>query len=99
MSRTILLDAGPLGRLTAPPGKPGPATDCARWLAGRLAAGDRVLVPEITDYGTRRELVRAKTAKSVGRLDALSVTVGYLPLTTAVTRQAADLWATARQTG
>lgn len=81
---------------TAPPGKPGPTTDCARWLAGRLAAGDRVLVPEITDYETRRELVRAKKVKSVGRLDALALAVGYLALTTAVMRQAADLWATAR---
>lgn len=60
MSRVILPDSGPLGLLTAPPGKPGPATDCAHWLADRLAAGDRVLVPEITDYETRRELVRAK---------------------------------------
>lgn len=99
MSRVILLDSGPLGLLTAPPGMSGPTTDCTRWLAGRLAAGDRVLVPEITDYETRREQVRAKKAKRVGRLNALAATVCYLPLTTAVIRHAADLWATARQTG
>lgn len=99
MSRVILLDSGPLGLLTAPPGKPGPTTDCNRWLADRLAAGDRALVPEIADYETRRELVRARKAGSVGRLDALAAAVGYLPFTTAVMRRAADLWATARQTG
>lgn len=96
MSRVILPDSG---LLTAPPGKPGPATDCNRWLAGRLAAEDRVLVPEIADYETRRELVRAIKTASVGRLDALASAVGYLPVTTAVMRRAAALWATARQTG
>lgn len=99
MSRVILLDSGPPGLLTAPPGKPGPATDCSRWLAARLAAGDKVLVPEIADHETRRELVRAGKAKGVGRLDALAAAVGDLPLATAVMRRAADLWATARQTG
>lgn len=98
MSRVILLDSGPLGLLTAPPGKPGPTADCTRWPAVRLAAGDRVLMPEIADHEARRELVRAKKAKSVGRLGALAAAVDYLPLSTAVVRRAADLWATARQT-
>jgi hypothetical protein len=58
MSRAVLLDAAPLGLLTAPPRKPA-ARDCAHWLSGMMKAGARIIVPEITDYEVRRELIRA----------------------------------------
>jgi len=98
MTRAVLLDAAPLGLLTAPPRRPG-ARACSRWLAGLLTAGVRVIVPEITDYELRRELLRAGKTASVGRLDALGQTTEYLPLTTAAMRRAAELWALARQRG
>jgi hypothetical protein len=44
-------------------------------------------------------LLRANKPASVARLDALAAATEYLPLTTAGMRRAAELWATARQTG
>jgi hypothetical protein len=62
MSRTILLDTGPLGDLTNP--KASSATSAvAGWAAAMLRAGHRLVVPAIADYEVRRELERAgKTA-------------------------------------
>jgi len=76
------------------------------WLAGLLAAdpGREVYLPEIADYELRRKLLhltatgRAST-RAVERLDQLRATVVYLPLTTAVMRHAAELWADARTRG
>src|SRR5467141_1696819 len=99
MTHAIVLDAGPLGLLTAPPGKKGQITACTVWLASMLAAGVRVIVPEVADYEVRRELLRLKKTKSIARLDALGVTTEYLPLTTAAMRRAAEFWAQARQHG
>lgn len=98
MSKVVLLDAGPLGLLCAPPNRANVAT-CARWLAGLITAGVRVVVPEIADYEVRRELLRANKSTSVARLDALAAATEYLPLTTLAMRRAAELWAVARQTG
>jgi predicted nucleic acid-binding protein len=72
---------------------------CRRWLDDLLAAGRRVLIPEITDYEVRRELLRAKLAASVSFLDLLAQRAEYIPLTTAAMRKAAELWADARQRG
>ena len=58
-----------------------------------------MLVPEIADYEVRRELLRANKSRGVAKLDALASSVGYLPLTTAAVRKAAELWAEARQQG
>ena len=96
--RTILLDSAPLGLLSAPPSK----TDtqaCKAWLATLVGGGARVIVPEITDNELRRELVRARKASSVRRLDLLALSTEHLPLTTPLMRLAADLWAQARQAG
>ncbi len=59
----------------------------------------RVIIPEIADYEVRRELLRAKKMKGLAQLDALADLLEYLPITTAAMRQAAQFWATARQTG
>lgn len=98
MTRTVLLDAGPLGLLTAPPRRQD-ARACCQWLAGLIGGKVRILVPEITDYELRRELLRAGKARSVQRLDALGQAAEYLPITTAAMRRAAELWAQARQQG
>jgi predicted nucleic acid-binding protein len=98
MSRAVLLDAAPLGLLAAPPRKAA-ARDCAVWLAGLMNVGTRIIVPEITDYEVRRELIRAGKTRSVKRLDALALATEYLPITTAAMRRAAELWAQARQQG
>ena len=98
MSRAVLLDAGSLGLVTNPR-RSVRSTACAHWLQGLIAAGARVLLPEIADYEVRRELLRANKAKGLARLDALAGLLEYLPLTTAAMRQAALFWAQARQQG
>lgn len=71
-----------------------------RNLVGRAdAAGRRVVVPEITDYEVRRELLRLGRSRAIARLDALAQATEYVPITTAAMRKAADLWAQARQQG
>jgi predicted nucleic acid-binding protein len=98
VSRTILLDAGPLGLVTNPKRSP-QSLACAQWLQAHIASGARVILPEISDYEVRRELLRAQKAKGIERLDALAGLLQYLPLSTAAIRQAAILWAKARQQG
>jgi predicted nucleic acid-binding protein len=99
MSRVVLLDSGPLGLLSSPPGKKGQIAICSGWLVALLAGGVRVVVPEIADYEVRRELLRLQKTKSIARLDALAAATEYLPLTTPSMRRAAELWAQARQQG
>jgi hypothetical protein len=75
------------------------AEQCQLWLTRLLAGGHHAAVPEIADYEVRRELLRIGSAAGIARLDALAIRVGYLPLTTAAMRKAAELWAQARQQG
>ena len=98
MSRTILLDSGPLGLITNPRASKD-ATACGQWLVNTLTGGATVLVPELADYEVRRELIRARRTAGIGRLDAFIERVGFLPITTAAMRQAATFWAEARQQG
>jgi predicted nucleic acid-binding protein len=99
VTKVVFLDAGPLSLLSTPPGKKGNAAACGRWLAGLLGKGVRVIVPEITDYEVRRELLRARKTKSVGGLDHVAMITEYLRLTTDAMRKAAELWAITRQAG
>ena len=98
MSRLVLLDAGPLGLVTNP--KAGEDSHrCKAWLAGLLLGGVQVMVPEGADYEVRRELFRTGRRGGLTRLDNLADRIGFLPITTAVWRRAAELWAKARTEG
>lgn len=98
MSRLILLDSGPLGLVTNP--KASPENDaCNQWMQARLKGGDSVLVPAITDYEVRRELLRAGKTKGIAKLNALKASTGYIPLTTPMLLKAAEFWAQARTMG
>lgn len=98
MSRTILLDSGPLGLVTNP-NAPEQAIACGQWLVRTVDGGSTVMVPEIADYEVRRELIRARRLAGIKRLDGLIDHVGYLAITTSAMRRAAQLWAKARQRG
>jgi predicted nucleic acid-binding protein len=98
VNRVIILDSGPLGLITNPNQSP-ESLACAQWLQNHLTAGSRVIIPEISDYEVRRELLRANKSKGITRLDDLAKIIEYLPLTTVAMRQAAQLWAQARQQG
>jgi len=98
VSDIVVLDSGPVGILTNP--RLTPATVAARqWLFDLLAAGRRVVLPEIADYEVRREYIRASLLQSLVLLDSIAVHVHYLPLTTSAMRRAAELSALARNAG
>jgi predicted nucleic acid-binding protein len=94
----VLLDTSVLGLVTNPQLSP-QGLACAQWLRSLIASGLRIIVPEIADYDLRRELLRANRSRGIARLESLTQTLEYLPLTTAAMRQAAQSWATARQQG
>lgn len=84
----IVLDATPLGLVTNPR-MSAEAVDCSQWLMGHLASGVRVVIPEITDYEVRRELLRAGKTQDLARLDQLQTVLEYIPITTMAMRQVA----------
>lgn len=94
----VVLDSGPLG-LLANPSREGPALQAREWATDRITSGDELVVPEIADYEIRRELLRAARAAGLERLDELCAGFRYEPLSTAVMRDAANLWAEARNAG
>ncbi len=94
----VLLDAGPLGRVTHPRAETR-NRQATEWLKGLLSAGVSVRVPEIADYEVRRELLRAGRTKGVRRLDQLKERIGYVALTTEAMLLAAQFWADARRRG
>jgi predicted nucleic acid-binding protein len=96
--RTILLDAGPLGMVTNPR-RNATTVACAQWMQSHLSAGSKVYLPEIADYEIRRELMRAERTRGLASLDQLAEVIEYLPISTAAMREAARLWALARQQG
>jgi predicted nucleic acid-binding protein len=99
MSGSVFLDSSPLGLLTQKPGKSPEADACQQWLGELAVHGWTVYLPEIIDYEVRRELTRARKISSIVRLDQLITQVNYVPITTNAMRQAAELWAQARQNG
>lgn len=96
----VVLDTTPLGLLTQKKGIP-QAEACRAWAALLDRAGCLFFVPEIADYELRREFLRQGNTSAVTRLDRFNaaVTGQYLPLRTTDVRQAAALWAQARQAG
>ena len=95
MSRKILLDAGPLGKIAHP--RPNP--EITAWLQEILSSDDEIVIPEIADYEVRRNLLLSQLTKSIERLDHLKKFLTYLPLNTDTMLKAAELWAEARRTG
>jgi predicted nucleic acid-binding protein len=91
----VALDAGVLGQVS----HPRPNADVARRFRELLDSDTAVIIPEISDFEVRRELLRAKKTNGLTRLDRLKSTLWYLPLTTSIMLRAAELWASARQHG
>ncbi|MBI1831767.1 MAG: nucleic acid-binding protein [Planctomycetes bacterium] len=94
----VVFDTTPLGILCHPR-NPAPVMACRQWVGDLLAAGRRVIVPEIADYEVRGELIRINSSIALSLLDQLGVRLDYLPMTTAAMRLAANLWAQARSAG
>jgi predicted nucleic acid-binding protein len=98
MNQLVLLDTGPLGMVTNPRAN-SDCQACKQWLSLLEPRGDRVVLPEISDYELRRELMRAGKSRGIQQLDQLKTTILYLPISTEVMLKAAELWAQARNQG
>lgn len=98
MSSAVVLDATPLGILCNPRNSPA-VLACRQWLTSLVAAGRRVIIPEITDYEVRRELIRVGSIAALTNLDNYGLQLKYLPINTDAIRLAATLWARARNAG
>lgn len=102
MPAIYLLDTGPLGLLAHD--RPAHRLPIQGWLVQEMTAGAIVYISEVADYEVRRELSRLiragqLPASRLHRLDRLASLFSYLPVSTAMWRRAADLWAHARQQG
>lgn len=95
MSRPVMLDSGPLGKIAHP--RPNP--DISAWMMRLLKADVTLIIPEIADYEVRRNLLLSGLTKSVSRLDQLGLVPVYQPITTETMLRAAELWADARKRG
>jgi predicted nucleic acid-binding protein len=95
---TAVLDATPLGILCHTKKSP-TVSACRRWLDDLVAAGRRVILPEVADYELRRELIRIGSTISIRALDKLAMRLEYLPLSTSHMRHGAEMWAQARKAG
>ncbi len=98
MNQIILLDSAPLGMVTNPKASP-ENESCRMWLRTLLSQDVEVIIPEITDYEVRRELLRAKKLNGIKALEKLKNTLTYLPIDTATMLRAAEFWSQARQMG
>ncbi len=58
-----------------------------------------LVVPELADFELRRKLLHIGARWSLAQLDRLAADLHYLPITTAIMRDAAQLWAQARNQG
>ena len=102
MTISFLLDSGPLGLLAHD--RPAQRLPIQAWLVQQMSAGVSVYVSEVADYEVRRELTRLVLsgqlpASRLRRLDQLTAVFGYLPVSTAMWKRAAELWADARRHG
>jgi hypothetical protein len=98
MARIVLLDSTPLGLVCRRRGHR-QGDICRAWLDRLLLAGVIVVVPEIADYEVRRELIRAGAHTGLMRLNALSTSLSYDPITTPAVHKAAEFWADVRRRG
>ncbi len=81
------------------PGASAKSEECKLWFETAVLKGLRFVIPDITDYEVRRELLRADKTRGVARLDALKALLAYHPISTSVLLRAAEFWAKARKLG
>lgn len=92
----LMLDTGVLGAIC----HPRKHADVKLWFRGILRVrGHDVFLPEVADFELRRELFRLGATASLRELDDLPSEVLYVPIDTAMMRDAAALWASMWKTG
>ena len=95
MNSIIVLDARPLLQICHPRKWQG----ISDWSAEAVASGWRIVIPEITDYEVRRLLLKRGATRQLKELNGNVEDLYYAPLTTALMREAAQVWAEAENSG
>ena len=95
MTTVVLIDSGPLGKITHP--KIDPAVK--EWLQFIQANKIALRVAEISDYELRRNLLLEGLGKSINRLAKFRQTKRFIPITSEMMVEAAELWAWTRRQG
>lgn len=94
----IILDTGPLGRLTNP-SLTRKTIESREWMKSHLLNGVGFLLPEIADFELRRSLILSDLTDAIKILDGLKFRMDYVPITTETMIKAAELWADVRSRG
>ena len=97
-----LLDAGPLGLLAHD--RPASRLPIQEWLIREMSNRATIYLSEVANYEVRREVIRLIDAgqlptSRLHRLDQLETLFTWLPVTTAMWKRAAQLWADSRRHG
>jgi toxin FitB len=98
VTRYVPLDAGVIGLLCSSPNLPD-VMACLTWLGKMDQAGIIVVIPDVTLYEVRRELVRLGALVKLARLEALRDSLGVATVTHEAWIKAADFWAIVRKAG
>jgi hypothetical protein len=98
VARFVLLDSGPLGLATGPPGTP-EVDRCRFWLLHLEFSAVRVVIPAIADFEVRREWLRIGATAKLRRLDSLRGRFGHNSISNVALDRAAAFWAHVRQAG
>lgn len=61
--------------------------------------GTLVVIPDVTHYEARREMIRVGATAKLKRLGKLLITLGPAPVTPEAWRKAAEFWALVRSAG
>ncbi len=95
----VFLDTGVLG-LVASPKKTGDARDCKEWLFRLLSRGVYLVTSDLCDYEVRRGLILASFSQplisGIDNLNSLPQFNDFLPLIKDLMKEAAQIWAEAR---
>jgi predicted nucleic acid-binding protein len=98
----VFIDSGVLGKLCNP-NRTEETMAINQWLFSLLRRGAFVVSSDICDYEVRRSLILESLRKfntdSLEDLDELQDLIAFLPLTKEVMKQAARIWAEARNQG
>lgn len=98
MKSIVLLDTSVLGLLCSSPSIPD-VMACKECLSRLEDAGTTIVVPEISVYELRRELIRIKASAKLDRLNKLLEKEGCFPVTPEAWEKAAEFWALVRSSG
>ncbi len=98
MARVILLDAGLIGLIAAKNRTPA-VVAFEGWLKVITNSGADLLIPDVTRFEVRRELLRIRATAQLRNLDQFCTSLGSAPVTPEAWDRAGEFWAIVRQTG